>query len=66
MQTILVPLDFSQALNNALIYAANLAKKMNARLFIFHAYTLPTPVSEIPYVMIPTNDVHHANKNLLK
>lgn len=66
MQTILVPLDFSPASNNALVYAANLAKEMNARLFLFHAYILPTPISEMPYVMIPTDDVQLANETLLK
>ncbi|MFM9911424.1 MAG: universal stress protein [Chitinophagaceae bacterium] len=66
MQTILVPLDFSPASNNALIYAANLAKEINAGLFLFHAYILPTPISEMPYLMIPTDDVHQANEKLLK
>ncbi|MCF8275710.1 MAG: universal stress protein [Flavobacteriales bacterium] len=38
MKNILVPFDFSHNSRNALEYAAHFAKKMNAKLHIFHAY----------------------------
>jgi nucleotide-binding universal stress UspA family protein len=66
MQTILVPVDFSPASNNALLYAANLAKVMEAKLFLLHAYMLPTPVSEVPFVMTSAESLQHENEDLLK
>lgn len=66
MQTILVPTDFSEQAGTAAKYAASLAKELNARLFLFHAYMLPTPVSEVPYVMVTVDDLQHENENIIK
>jgi len=66
MQTFLVPVDFSPASNNAVLYAANLAKVLDARILLFHAYMLPTPVSEVPYVMISADSLKHENEELIK
>jgi nucleotide-binding universal stress UspA family protein len=38
MKNLLVPFDFSHNSRNALEYAAQFAKKMNAKLHVFHAY----------------------------
>ena len=57
MNTILVPVDFSPASRNASIYAAELAKLFNSRLLLFHAYMLPTPISEVPYAMITVDNL---------
>lgn len=65
MQTFLVPVDFSPASTNAAIYAANLAKEMGAKLFLFHAYMLPTPVSEVPYVMVTAEEMQKENEALI-
>jgi nucleotide-binding universal stress UspA family protein len=64
MQTILVPTDFSDNAKNAVVYAAQLAKKMNAPLLLLHAYMLPTPVSEVPYVMINAEEMQKDNERL--
>ena len=66
MQTFLVPVDFSAASNNALDYAAQLAIIHNARLLLFHAYMLPTPVSEVPYVMITADELQKENEKLIE
>ncbi len=66
MQTFLVPVDFSAASNNALEYAAQLARLYNARLLLFHAYMLPTPVSEVPYVMITADELKKENEKLIE
>lgn len=66
MQTILVPVDFSQASANAARYAGQLAQALQAKLFLFHAYMLPTPVSEVPYVMVTADDMQKENEALLK
>jgi nucleotide-binding universal stress UspA family protein len=64
MQTILVPTDFSDNAKNALSYAAQLAKKLNAQLILLHAYMLPTPVSEVPYVMINAEEMQRENERI--
>jgi len=66
MQTIIAPIDFSPQARNAAVYAAQLAKTFNARLILFHAYMLPTPVSEVPYVMVTVDELQQENENYLK
>jgi nucleotide-binding universal stress UspA family protein len=66
MQTILVPTDFSDNAKNALSYAAQLAKRLNASLVLLHAYMLPTPVSEVPYVMLNAEEMQRDNERIAK
>lgn len=66
MQTILVPTDFSDNARNALAYAAQFAKKMNASLLLLHAYMLPTPVSEVPYVMVNAEEIQKENERFAR
>lgn len=40
MQTILFPTDFSDHANNALAYAVEVAKKINAKIDVIHIYTV--------------------------
>ncbi|MBK7854728.1 MAG: universal stress protein [Bacteroidetes bacterium] len=47
MKKILVPVDFSDNSENALEYACELGKKLNAEVFILHSYHVPVPVSEV-------------------
>ena len=64
MQTILAPTDFSDNAKNAVVYAAQLAKKLNASVVLLHAYMLPTPVSEVPYVMVNAEEMQKENERL--
>ncbi|THU33570.1 universal stress protein [Niastella caeni] len=66
MNTILVPVDFSPASRNAAVYAAELAKLLHTRLLLFHAYMLPTPISEVPYAMITVDNLQKENEDNLK
>jgi nucleotide-binding universal stress UspA family protein len=66
MNTILVPVDFSPASRNAAIYAAELAKQLHTRLLLFHAYMLPTPISEVPYAMVTVDNLQKENEGLIK
>jgi len=66
MQTILVPTDFSPEARNAAVHAAEMARAFNAKLFLFHAYLLPTPVSEVPYVMVTVDELQKENESQLK
>lgn len=45
-KTILVPTDFSDRADEALDYALKLAKQVDARVHIIHAYLLPTAAWE--------------------
>ena len=66
MQTILVPTDFSDNARNALDYAARFAQKLNASIILLHAYMLPTPVSEVPYMMVNVEEIQKENERLAK
>lgn len=66
MKNILVPVDFSPASTNAAHYAAFIAKQFQASLLLFHAYMLPTPVSEVPYVMVTASELQTENEALIK
>jgi nucleotide-binding universal stress UspA family protein len=66
MQVILVPIDFSPQSRNAAAHAAMLAKSFHGKLLLFHAYMLPTPVSEVPYVMVTVDDLQKDNELMIK
>ena len=66
MQVILVPIDFSPQSRNAAAHAATLAKSFQGKLLLFHAYMLPTPVSEVPYVMVTVDDLQKDNELMIK
>lgn len=54
MKTILVPTDFSENSKNALRYAYGLAKAMDAKIHLFHAYHIPYIHAEMPAGMYQT------------
>jgi nucleotide-binding universal stress UspA family protein len=64
MKSFLVATDFSAPSREAALYAANLAKLFGAELTLLHAYLLPTPVSEVPYVMISVEELQKENEKL--
>ncbi|HEX2924785.1 Nucleotide-binding universal stress protein, UspA family [Hydrobacter penzbergensis] len=48
MRTIIAPTDFSPVSLNAVDYAADMACMLSARLTLFHVYSIPIPVGEVP------------------
>lgn len=66
MKTILVPTDFSYAAENASLYAVNLAKEINAKVILFHAFHLPVPASEIPVMIFSEDEIQKDNEAQLK
>jgi nucleotide-binding universal stress UspA family protein len=66
MQTILLTVDFSPASRNASIYAAEIARLLNTRILLFHAYLMPTPISEVPYAMVTVDNLQKENEDQLK
>lgn len=57
MKTILATTDFSEPANNAVLYAAELAKIANAKLILFHVYNVPVLTGESTIVMPEFNDL---------
>lgn len=55
MKTIIVATDYSHAADNALDYAAALARCIDARIVLFNAFMLPIPASTPPF---PVPDIH--------
>ncbi len=51
MKTILVPTDFSTVSENAVNYAAEIAKVTKAKLILFHVYHMPVTATEVPIVL---------------
>ncbi|MCW3083852.1 MAG: hypothetical protein JWP12_1218 [Bacteroidetes bacterium] len=56
MKTILAPTDFSTSADNAIDYAAEIAKATNAKLVLFHVYNIPIVPAEAPIAM-PTEEI---------
>ncbi|KYP16456.1 universal stress protein [Flavihumibacter sp. CACIAM 22H1] len=65
MKSILVATDFSAPSRAAAQYAAALCKLNGATLTLLHAYLLPTPVSEVPYVMVSVEELQKDNEKLV-
>jgi len=66
MKQILVPTDFSDDARNAAHYAARLAERLKLGVTLLHAYMLPTPVSEVPYVMINAEEMQKENEDIAR
>ncbi len=60
MNTIAVATDFSAAADNAMMYAAQLAKKLSADLLLIHAYQMPVSMNEVPVMMIPVEEIKNS------
>ncbi len=65
MKTILVPTDFSTSADNAIDYAAEIAKAANAKLVLFHVYNIPVVPAEAPIAM-PTEEIEKEAMNELQ
>jgi nucleotide-binding universal stress UspA family protein len=62
MKNILVPTDFSENAENAIVYAIELAKASRARVILFHAYH----VVEVPAVILTNEEMEEVNIDRLK
>lgn len=66
MKTILVPIDYSEASNNALYYAVELAKFSGAKIVLLHAYQVPIPTGEVPAMIISPEELEKENTARVK
>jgi nucleotide-binding universal stress UspA family protein len=65
MKTILVATDFTPAATNAMFYAVKLARPLNAKVILYHAYLTETYIPD--FVLLPTEtNLQEQCENLLK
>lgn len=67
MKTILIPTDFSAISENAVDYAAEIAKADNAEIVLLHVYQAPFVTPEVPSMVTSINDIEESCvKELIK
>jgi nucleotide-binding universal stress UspA family protein len=57
MKTIIVPVDFSPASDNALNYAIGLAAKTQSSVLLFHAFQIPVSMTDTPIVLVSVEEM---------
>jgi nucleotide-binding universal stress UspA family protein len=57
VKTILVPTDFTQAADNAALYALDLARYFKANILLYHTYHLPISTVEAPLIPLPSPEL---------
>lgn len=65
MKSILVPVDFSDTSDNALLYAVNLAKYLSANIILFHVNSTPVFTNENDVLSYSMRDSMEASKEVL-
>lgn len=57
MKTIIVPTDFSPTATNAMNFAADMAVNINASLMLLHVYQVPVSMTDVPVVMVSSEEL---------
>ncbi len=57
MKTIIIPTDFSPIATNALHYAIDMAKAVNASLLLLHVYQVPVSYSDVPIMLVSVDEL---------
>jgi len=65
MKTILVPTDFSPAAENAMWFAADMARHIRACVLLLHIYQVPVAVSEVPVMTLTADDLKDESEEKL-
>jgi nucleotide-binding universal stress UspA family protein len=63
MNTILLATDFSPASQNAAAYALNLAKYLNAKLELVHAYIIPFAYTDSPVPLLNLDEIQKISED---
>jgi nucleotide-binding universal stress UspA family protein len=66
MKTIIVPTDFSPVAMNAMNFAADMALSINASLMLFHVYHVPVSVTDVPVVVVSTDEMKKSSEEKLE
>ena len=57
MKTIIIPTDFSPAATNAMNYALDMALAINAGVLLFHVYSVPISMTEVPVMLVSVEEL---------
>jgi nucleotide-binding universal stress UspA family protein len=66
MKTIIVPTDFSPIATNAMNFAADMAVNINASLMLLHVYQVPVSMTDVPVVMVSTEELKKSSESKLQ
>ena len=66
MKTIIVPTDFSPVATNAMNFAADMATNINASILLLHVYQVPVSMTDVPVVMISTEELKKSSESKLQ
>lgn len=61
METILIPIDFSEVSKSAAEYGFQFAKERNAKLILLHVFHIPVYAGNDPVFMPPFDELEHSN-----
>ncbi|MCU7550950.1 universal stress protein [Chitinophagaceae bacterium LB-8] len=57
MKTLIVPTDFSPAAENAMHYAAHLARQIEAEVLLVHVYQIPVSMNDMPVILVSAEEL---------
>lgn len=66
MKTIIIPTDFSATATNALHYGMDMAKAVNASLFLLHVYQVPVSYSDAPIMLMSVDELRKSAEEKLE
>src|SRR6186997_991419 len=66
MKTIIVPTDFSPIATNAMNFAADMATNINASLLLLHVYQVPVSMTDVPVVMVSSEELRKSSETKLQ
>jgi len=66
MKTIIVPTDFSPIATNAMNFAADMAVNINASLMLLHVYQVPVSMTDVPVVMVSSEELRKSSEAKLQ
>jgi nucleotide-binding universal stress UspA family protein len=66
MKTLLVPTDFSASSEHATLYAAQVAKHVQASVLLVHVYQLPIAMSDFPVMIVSADELKKNADDALK
>lgn len=66
MKTIVVPTDFSASAEHAALYAAQLAKTIEAAVLLLHVYQLPVTMNDFPVLLVSPDEMKRNTDEALR
>jgi nucleotide-binding universal stress UspA family protein len=66
MKTIIVPTDFSVVATNAMNYAVDMAKAVDANILLLHVYQVPVSFTDVPVVLVSVDELKKSAETQLE